>query len=323
MRFMKKFMLLAVVLASAAGSAVAQQSRQTTESVVTTVTGLRDTTWRMVSQTEDIRVMKLDTLSRVNFWRKIMNLSPDSGLLSAAATRKVYHSCSAAEWNKLGDEGQKKFRDSVRLVHQLPDSAQLLFTRGKNDFYDAAGVIPQIDRAVPIFMEQGIDPFYAKAILLIESPGKLQKSNVGAFGAFQLMKSVAIKMGLKVNKYVDERKDFDKSAWAAAKLIRTVCIPYTNSMLDKRGIQYCGDELWYKLLVLHVYHAGAGNVDKVLTAINPCEGNMQLIMTMWQTKAGSFGNSSQNYSQLALAALLELDAVLLSDRRNSNGIQGY
>jgi Transglycosylase SLT domain len=322
MRFIKKIMLSAFVLAFAAGSAIAQQSRQTTESVVTTVTGLRDTTWRMVSQTEDIRVMKLDTLSRVNFWRKIMNLSPDSGLLSAAATRKVYHSCAAAEWNKLGDEGQKKFRDSVRLVHQLPDSAQLLFTRGKNDFYDAAGVIPQIDRAVPIFMEQGIDPFYAKAILLIESPGKLQKSNVGAFGAFQLMKSVAIKMGLKVNKYVDERKDFDKSAWAAAKLIRTVCIPYTNSMLDKRGIQYCGDELWYKLLVLHVYHAGAGNVDKVLTAINPCEGNMQLIMTMWQTKAGSFGNSSQNYSQLALAALLELDAVLLSDRCNSNGIQG-
>ncbi|MGL5889942.1 MAG: transglycosylase SLT domain-containing protein [Bacteroidia bacterium] len=316
-------MLAAFVSALAAGSLVAQQSRQTTESVVTTVSGLRDTTWRMVSQTEDIRVMKLDTLARVNFWRKIMNLSPDSGLLSAAATRKIYFSCSAADWNKLGDEGQKKFRDSVRLVNNLSDSAQLLFTRGKNDFYDAAGVVSQIDRAVPIFTEQGVDPFYAKSILLIESPGKLQKSNVGAFGAFQLMKSVAIKMGLKVNKYVDERKDFDKSAWAAAKLIRTVCIPYTNSMLEKRGIQYCEDDLWYKLLVLHVYHAGAGNVDKVLTAINPCEGNMQLIMTMWQTKAGGFGNASQNYSQLALAALLELDAVILNEERSSTGKQGY
>lgn len=319
MLLVRKSVLAVLALVFTTGSLAAQQSRQTTETVVTTVSGLRDTTWRMVSQTEDIRIMKLDTLSRVNFWRKIMNLSPDSGLLSAAATRKIYHSCAAADWNKLGDEGQKKFRDSVRLVHQLPDSAQLLFTRGKNDFYDAAGVIPQIDRAVPIFMDQGIDPFYAKAILLIESPGKLQKSNVGAYGAFQLMKGVAIKMGLKVNKYVDERKDFDKSAWAAAKLIRTVCIPYTNSMLEKRGIQYCGDELWYKLLVLHVYHAGAGNVDKVLTAINPCEGNMELIITMWQTKAGSFGNASQNYSQLALAALLELDAVLLNNYNSSMG----
>lgn len=319
----KKIMLVVAVATFSTLSVEAQQSRQTAAPVVTTVSGLRDTTWRMVSQTTDIRVMGLDTLSRVNFWRQIMNLSPDSGLLSYAATRKVYYSCSAADWNKLGDDGQKKFRDSIRVVNQLPDSAQLLFTRGKNDFYDAAGVIPQIDRAVPIFLEQGVDPFYAKSILLIESPGKLQKSNVGAYGAFQLMKSVAIKMGLKVNKYVDERKDFDKSAWAAAKLIRTVCIPYTNSMLEKRGITYCEDDLWYKLLVLHVYHAGAGNVDKVLTAINPCEGNIELIMTMWQTKAGNFGNSSQNYSQLALAALLELDKVILTESRHKGAVKGH
>jgi hypothetical protein len=319
MNFIIKTGVLALFLATLTTNIAAQQSRPNTADIVTTVPGLRDTTWRQFIQTAEIRSMGLDTLSRVHFWRRVMRLSPDSGVLSYSVTRQVYFACSAEYWNNLGDDGQGKFRDSIRHNYNLPDTAQLLFTRGKGDFYDAAGVVPQIDRAIPIFMAQDVDPFYAKAILLIESPGKLQKSNVGAYGAFQLMKGVAVKMGLKVNKYVDERKDFDKSAWAAAKLIRTVCIPYTNAMLEKRGISYCGEELWYKLLVLHVYHAGAGNVDKVLTAIDPCEGNMELIMTMWKTKAGSFGNASQNYSQLAIAALLELDEVILADSRRQSG----
>jgi len=56
--------------------------------------------------------------------------------------------------------------------------------------------------------------------LLIESPNKLQKSFVGAYGSFQLMKNVAIQIGLKVNGYVDEREDFNKSAWVASQLIK-------------------------------------------------------------------------------------------------------
>lgn len=309
-----KRLFLIVCLAPAA--LFAQQNRTVTEEVVKPVVGLRDTSWRQLSQTTEIRSMGLDTIARIGFWRRIMTLSPDSGLLSLASNRTVYLAQSVEKWNLLGDAGQLKFRDSVRLVHHLPDSAQLLFTKGKNDFYDASGVIPQIDRAIPIFIDQGVDPFFAKAILLIESPGKVQKSNVGAFGAFQLMKGVAIGMGLKVNNKVDERKDFDKSAWAAAKLLRTVCIPYANRMLERRGIAYNPNDLWYKLLVLHIYHAGAGNVDKVLTVIDPCDGNIDLIKTMWCTKAGSFGNASQNYSQLAIAALLELDAVIAAKPTN-------
>jgi hypothetical protein len=192
----------------------------------------------------------------------------------------------------------------------LSDSVSIYFTKGKNDFYDAKAVIPQIDRAIPIFVQNNVDPFYAQAILLIECPGKTLKSNVGANGSFQLMKSVAIQMGLKVNKSVDERKDFDKSAWAASKLLRTVCIPYTRSMLEKRGIAYNENDLWFRLLVMHVYHAGAGNVEKALTVINPCEGGIELIKTLWHTKAGAFGKSSQSYSQLAVSALIELDLIL-------------
>lgn len=313
---MRKGRINSLVLAISvlvASYAAAQQARVVNDELAKPTMGLRDTNWRQYSQVSEIRQLGLDTLNRVNFWRSVMRLSPDTGLLSLATDRRIFCKHAVSEWNKLGDEGQKLFRDSIRSVYQLSDTSRILFTIGKNDFYDAIGVIPQIDRAIPIFMEQDVDPFYAKAILLIESPGKLQKSTVGAYGAFQLMKGVAINMGLKVNKKVDERKDFAKSAWAAAKLIRTICIPYTNAMLEKRGIAIEQDELWYKLLVLHVYHAGAGNVDKALAVIDPCEGDIAIIKQIWQTKAGSFGNSSQNYSQLALAALLELDAVLRED----------
>jgi hypothetical protein len=124
------------------------------------------------------------------------------------------------------------------------------------------------------------------------------------------MRKVAINLGLKVNRYVDERKDFDKSAWASAKLIRTICIPETNRILKEHGIEFSQDDLWYKLLVLHTYHAGAGNVKNAIDVIKPTKGDMGLITTLWQTEVGSFRNASQNYSQLALASLIELDNII-------------
>jgi hypothetical protein len=288
----------------------AQESRQD----VVTVTPVKDSVMRKIVSTSQVYAQGLDTAQQVKFWRRIMRLTPDSGLVNMQGTRKVFATFSSKEWEALGEPKQMAYRDSVRKAHNIADSVSIFFTKGKNDFYNAEAVLPEIDRAIPIFIQENVDPFYAQAILLIESPGKVRKSNVGAMGSFQLMKSVAIKMGLKVNKYIDERKDFDKSAWAAAKLIRTICIPLANQMLEKRGIAYNKNDLWYRLLVLHIYHAGAGNVEKVLAKINPCEGGISLIQTMWVTKAGSFGNSSQNYSQLALAALVELDCCIRPKR---------
>lgn len=274
------------------------------------VTAFNDTALHNMVNTNQIYEAGLDKRPQMIFWRRIMNMTPDSGLVSLASDRRIFACFLTVTWDNLGKEGQDHYRDSLRKQYALNDSASVLFTKGKNDFYDARAVIPQIDRAIPIFVQNGVDPFFAQAILLIESPGKTLKSNAGANGAFQLMKGVAIQMGLKVNKNIDERKDFEKSAWAASKLLRTVCIPYTRSMLEKRGICYDENELWFRLLVLHVYHAGAGNVDKALTVVAPTDGNLELIEELWQTKAGAFGKSSQSYSQLAIAALLELDMVL-------------
>lgn len=252
----------------------------------------------------------LDTLDQTLFWRKLIRLSPDSGIVCIGESREIVAVVPVKLWEKYNDAALKLYRDSIRTCHGLDSMARVLFTKGKSHFYKIEDVTSDIPRGIEVFESNGVDPFYAQAILLIESPGRLQKSPVGAYGPFQLMRRVAQHMGLKVNKYVDERKNFDKSAWAAAKLIRTICIPYTNAMLEKRGIAWCETDLWYRLLVLHVYHAGAGNVEKVLAVINPEVGSMDLIKSIWVTKAGAFGNSSQNYSQLAIASMLELDKSL-------------
>jgi hypothetical protein len=58
---------------------------------------------------------------------------------------------------------------------------------------------------------------------------------------------------------------------------------------------------------MHSYHAGAGNVKKALFAFRPTEGNLNLIYTLWHTETNHFKSASQNYSQLVLAAMLEVN----------------
>lgn len=251
-----------------------------------------------------------DTLVQPNFWRTLMTMEADSALINVGSTRQIIKKVAVADWNKISDADKDLIRDSVKNHYGLPEEEHVYMTSGKKAFYDFERVMPSIGRGIAIFGQNNVDPFYAQAILLIESPNKTQKSPVGAYGSFQIMKNVAINLGLKVNNYEDERADFDKSAWASAKLIRTICIPETNRILAAKGIAYDASDLWYKLLVLHVYHAGAGNVKNAIEQINPTKGDMNLITTLWQTEVGSFRNASQNYSQLALASLIELDSII-------------
>ena len=71
---------------------------------------------------------------------------------------------------------------------------------------------------------------------------------------------------------------------------------------------------------MHCYHAGAGNVDGVLTnVVKPTSGDNSIITTIWQSEFGGFKNASQNYSQLALAALLILDDLILTKCQKITG----
>lgn len=247
------------------------------------------------------------------FWQQVMSLSPDSVIVNVASNRTILTKTSQKDWDKQNQEQKTNYKDSIKLAHGIDAEETIFITSGKNHFYRFDAVIPQITRGIEVFAANFVDPWYAQAILLIESPGQLVKSTAGAYGPFQLMKGVAINQGLTVNKTVDERADFDKSAWAASQLLKKICIPEARKILDARNIEYQETDLWFRLFVMHIYHAGAGNVSKVVEAIKPTNGGQELIQKMWQTKAGGFGNASQNYSQVVLAALLTLDEILHSN----------
>ena len=251
-----------------------------------------------------------DHLAHPVFWRTIMKLSPDSCVINIGATRYIVKQMSVENWDKRSDDQKDVYRDSVRSSLGLTSSDKVYMTTGKRDFYTFEDVLPTISRGVEVFKQQDVDPWYAQAILMIESPGRLAKSNDGAYGSFQLMASVARAQGLTVNRYTDDRKNFVKSAIGASSLISKVCIPEAKVILDTKGIPYNENDLWFRLFVLHVYHAGAYNVAGVVNKINPSEGGMELIQTMWITENGRFRNASQNYTQLALAAMLIFEEML-------------
>jgi hypothetical protein len=247
-----------------------------------------------------------DQLPQPQFWKKIMLLSPDSCLINVAANRQVLDKMSIRDWNAQTEEQKNQTRQVLREANGLPSDTRIYVTTGKNDFYRFAEVYPSLDKGVAAFERYGVDPWYAQSILLIESPALMRKSATGAYGAFQLMPGVARSMGLTVNSTIDERKDFDRSAYGAAQLIRRICIPEAKKILDRHGLTYNETDLWFRLFVLHVYHAGALNVAAVVDKIQPTEGSQELIKAMWQNSAAGFGNNSQNYTQLALAAQLIL-----------------
>jgi hypothetical protein len=252
--------------------------------------------------------LRIDTLPQVRFWRKVMNMHEDTALICVQGSRQILQRVSMKEWNSLPDTLKKCYRDSVKLCNSLDTSCRILITGGKKYFYDFERTSQFFERGIRCFMENEVDPWYAQAILLIESPNKLQKSNVGAYGPFQLMKSVARRFGLKVNRHVDERASFERSAFAAGSLLKKICIPYAYKLLDSLKITNVNEEdLWFRLLVMHIYHAGFGNVQKAIYSFNPTVGDMNIIYNLWQTQAGRFKSASQNYSQVILAAMLEMN----------------
>ena len=260
----------------------------------------------LIIESEQMYTERWDMLPQATFWKKIMTLSNDSCIVNVASSRQILQSISSKEWYALNKLEKSKFRESMRIKYKIKEGEKIYVTSGKCDFYKFDLVYPTLKEGITVFDEMCVDPWYAQSILLIESPGQMKKSISGAYGAFQLMPGVARAQGLIVNKTLDERKIFEKSATAAAKLIKNVCIPQAKKILLSHNLEYKENDLWFRFLVLHIYHAGAGNVAAVLNLIQPKEGSQELIKAMWQNKAAGFGNCSQNYSQLAIASQLIL-----------------
>ena len=287
------------------------------------VVGYNDVTRMKFMNDDELYREGWHTLPQPQFWQKIMLLSPDSAIISVASNRQLLDKISMKDWGRMTEVQHTIYKDSLKRKYFVSDSSVLLITAGKKDFYDYKKAMPVINRSIDVFRQYGVDPWYAQAILLIESPGKMNtKSGVGANGPFQLMKAVARKEGLIVNGKIDERTDVEKSAMGASRLLSTICIPYTKAMLDSAHVAYNETDLWFRLLVLHSYHAGAGNVAGVIKKIKPCEGGMHLIQQVWQTTYGGFRNASQNYSQLALAAFCNFDELVMQQKDSVYLIDG-
>jgi tRNA-binding EMAP/Myf-like protein len=251
-----------------------------------------------------------DMLPQMDYWKLVMQLSPDSCVVSQGPDKKIRKIMPSNLWKTYSDEQKDKAKELLKVELNIKPDELLTVVVGKSNFYLFDVVYPSLTKGVAAFEKNKVDPWYAQAILLIESPGQLKKSTTGAYGPFQLMPEVARHQGLIVTDWKDERKDFDRSAYGAARLISRICIPEAKRMLNKHGISYAENDLWFRLFVMHIYHAGAGNVRAVLDKIAPKKGGKELILAMWQTKAASFGNSSQNYSQVALAAQLILHELI-------------
>ena len=263
---------------------------------------------------EMLFIERWDTLPQSKFWKTVINTSKDTCLINIASTREILNCIDRQFWFSKSEEEKKLFKDSIINYFCLEPETKLYITTGKKEFYQIEEVIPSIASAIEIFHSNSVDPWYAQSILLIESPAQLKYSSVGAYGPFQIMKRVARTMGLTVNRYVDERKDFKKSALAASELLKTICIPQARRILcEIDDIDPEGDELWFKFLVLHIYHAGAKNVQSLLSQLEEPLQGMELIKWMWSNEYGNFKNASQNYSQIAIAAMLTLKDIVLSD----------
>lgn len=73
-------------------------------------------------------------LAQPKFWQQIMNLPPDSAMISVAASRQMLTKVSTKEWNKQTDLQKNNYRDSIRKANNIPDSVSILVTIGKKIF---------------------------------------------------------------------------------------------------------------------------------------------------------------------------------------------
>lgn len=256
------------------------------------------------------RKYRLDTIREVRFWLHAIRASHNKYIITAPPSKRVLGAVDKKHWDKLPQRERNAFMDSLRTVWDFAPKTVFQFTTGKRECYPVHKMFKEIDQGVRIFTREKTDPWYAQAILLIESPAGLAYSPVGAYGPFQLMPDVARQYGLRVGGKHDDRASFDRSAVAAARLLRETMIPQAIDILESYNIPYEEDELWFRLFVMHCYHAGPGNVAAAMRKINTSYGGFSIIRQLWHTRAGDFGPNSQQYSQIALAALIEFDMIV-------------
>ncbi|MEM7513980.1 MAG: hypothetical protein AAF388_23835, partial [Bacteroidota bacterium] len=120
-------------------------------------------TIRLVSE-PDLYPGGWDSLSSIHFWREAMHTPPTKSLVSRAKDRKILGSIPYSIYRKKRYRSQRRnFRDSLKVAWEIPDEESIYITQGRAHYYLIEDVLPQIDQSIPIFLEEGVDPWYAQA----------------------------------------------------------------------------------------------------------------------------------------------------------------
>lgn len=202
-------------------------------------------------------------------------------VIGASASPLLAQSNSSKESGPRAKDSSKKYAP-VKLSSAAPDTRKALESAAFQDLFETDGLAlglgaPRLNPRAVSFVKDYIDRYgknlmslkeYARPIFnmidgvflqhnlprelkylaVIESRlNPVSVSVAGAGGPWQFMPSTAIRMGLKVNRYVDERTNYVKSTEAAAK--------YLTELYD-----IFGD--W--LLVIAAYNSGPGYVQKAI-----------------------------------------------------------
>jgi membrane-bound lytic murein transglycosylase D len=130
---------------------------------------------------------------------------------------------SPQEYLNSSPIGQRSERIQIHIPNHSVIEKHIRFYKGqgRTTFIDA---LERARRYVPIMSEilesYGV-PAEMLAVVLVESRFKKQASHKGAVGYWQLLASTARSMGLRVDRWVDERYDAIKSTHAAARYLRS------------------------------------------------------------------------------------------------------
>lgn len=155
-------------------------------------------------------------------------------------------------------------------------------------------VLPQIQQT---FQREGLPKDLTYMAMIESGFSNHATSTAFAVGPWQFIRATGERFGLKINWWIDERKDFDKSTRAAAKYIKQLYGMFGS---------------WY--LVAAAYNTGENRVKNII--------NKHKTKNFWElVNKGAFVDETENYIPKLIAATLISKAPNLYGFRNIKAVE--